>query len=360
MARRSRGSGTVIALVIFVVLTFIAGGAAVWFYQQASAAKIAMQENQDSFEKQIAQYFSQQNWDMPKAAEPGVLNVRYDSSSYSAVRSQLQKAATFEELAAVTGWKSPSAAQQVVAQAAITEDLGTEYQTISGLLSGYEQEYGDLTQTNADLRGKMDSLQQQLAQKTEALTQTESDLRDQLNKATSDYEQNLEEWADKHQNLAKTHQEQTEKTEQLRERYRQAQEQAEQKMNQLQDELAQWKETVQELRAGEQPEKMTAQGQVLELDRQYKIAMVGGGEDLGRKRDQRLIVYKETAAGERIKKGEVVVTKVHPHTAAATIVSQAEDARISEGDSIVSLDTWKHFMGSKSASGESSGNEQQS
>ena len=354
MARRSRGSGTVIALVIFVVLTFIAAGAAVWFYQQASAAKIAMKENQDAFEQQIAQYFSQQNWDMPTEAEPGVLQVDYGSSAYSAVQAQLQKAATFEELSAVTGWKSPSAAQQVIAQAALTKDLGTEYQTISGLLSGYEQEYTDLRQANADLRNQMNSLQQQLAQKTKALTDTETNLRDQLNQATSDYQQNLDEWAQKHKNLAQTHQEQTEQTEQWRERYRQARDEAEQKMEDLQTELAQWKETVQKLRAGEGPEKMAAQGQVLELDRQYKIVMVGGGEDLGRKRDERLVIYKETAAGERIKKGEIIVTKVHPHTAAGTIVSEADDAMISEGDSCVTVDIWKRFQGNQAASSDSS------
>jgi len=355
MARRSRGSGTVIALVIFVVLTFISAGAAVWFYQQASAAKIAVNKNQDAFDAQVAQYFSQQNWDMPKEAEPGVLNVRYGSSSFSAVQAQLQKAATFEELRDVVGWESPSAAKQVLASAALTRDLGTEYQTISGLLTGYEQEYGDLRQANADLRGKMDSLQQQLAQKTKALTDTETNLRDELNKATSDYGKNLDEWAQKHKDLAQTHQEQTEQTEQWRERYRQAKDEAEQKMQDLQGELAQWKETVRKLRGGEQPEKMAAQGQVLELDRQYQIIMVGGGDDLERERDQRLVIYMETAAGERIKKGEVIVTKVHPHTAAATIVIEGEDAKISEGDSCVTIETWKRFMGSKAASSESSG-----
>ena len=360
MARRSRGSGTVIALVIFVVLTFIAAGAAVWFYQQASAARIAMNQNQEAFKKQIVQYFSQQDWDMATATEPGVLNVQYDSSSYSAVRAQLQKAATFEKLSTVTGWKSPSAAKAVLADADLSEDLNAQYETVSGLLAAYEQAYNDKKQTNADLARKVKSLNEQLNQKTKALANAEESLNAKLNDAISEYDQNVDEWAEKHKKLAQTHQEQTEKTEQWRQRYRQAKDEAEQKMENLQTELAQWKETVQKLRAGEQPEKMTAQGEVLELDRQYKIAMVGGGEDLNRKRDERLVVYKETAAGKRIKKGEVVVTKVHPHTAATTVVSEVEDAMISEGDSCVTLDTWKHFEGSKAASSETSEEKQES
>jgi len=337
--RRERGSGTVVALVIFVVLTFVAGGAAVWLAQQASAAKMALKENQDAFRGAVAAYFEEQG--APLEEETGPYDIRFGPKAYGGVRSYLDRATSYEEVVKLVGWSSPDAVEEALRISPIQKGLGAAYQTVSGLLGAYEQSFADQKDAIEKLRASVDSLQDQLKEKTETIAETESNLRGEINKVAREFNSKLDEWHQKNQRLVETYEAQRKETAQCQQKYDKDIAEANAKIAKLQEKVEELKK-LQALRFGEQkPRKLVAEGKILQVERAYKLVIVEGGEDVQRKTDQTLVVYSQSPTGKRTKKGQVIVTDVHKYTASATVIEENE--QIAEGDLFVSTKVWDEF-----------------
>ena len=347
--RRSRSSGTVIALVIFVILTFLSAGAAIWYAMSEESATQRLKENQTAFNDSVGQKFRDQGWNLPKAQEPGILDVQYDSTSYGAVATKLEEAATFEKMGNVTGWKSPSAVQDLLKQSPLAQDRETTYDSASGLLNAYENEYQGLKQQVATLNQKVASLQQQLQTKEQTLNDVQSELRDKLNTVTQEYQQKMKKRNQEFQALSDAHEAQRQETQKWRQQYEQAVDKREQRVAELQKDVKEWQNMYTRLRDKRTEEKLQPTGEVLAVKDSYDFIVVGGGEDIGRKRDQRLVIYSESVTGERTRKGSAVVTDVYDHTASASILMrELEEAEISQGDFVVTEASWEKFQNKES------------
>lgn len=341
--RRSRGSGTLIALVVFVLLTFISIGAAVYYAMKASTAVSQLKENQQAFEEAVVSYYRDQGWEVPTAQDPGVYDVRYDSSTYGAVATRLQDAATFQQMASVTGWESPDAVQDLLQNSPLAQDREASFETISGLLQAYGQSYEDLNSRVAQLNQQIKSLKSQLDKKDQALNEALAQKRQQLNKASDTYQQKMKERRQKYQALLEAYQKQRDQTEKWRQQYKQTVQQNKKQVSQLEKDLEDWRQMYRRLRMKGEKEQLRPGGKVLAVKPDYGFLVVAGGRKQGRKRDQKLVVYQETLAGQRERKATVVVTNVYDHTASASVISRQGNVELEEGDLVATLSSWEEF-----------------
>jgi len=341
--RRSRGSGTLIALVVFVLLTFISTGGAVYFAMKANTAVNQLNENQQAFEDSVASFYRDQGWQVPTAQDPGVFDVRYDSDTYGAVQTRLQDAATFLQMAEVTGWESPDAVQDLLNESPLAQDREASFESISGLLQAYEQSYEDLNTRVAQLNQQIKSLRAQLDNKDQALNEAQATKREQLTEASQKYQQQLEQRRQKYQALLAAYQQQRQQTQKWRDQYKTTAQEKEQQTTQLQKDLQEWRQMYRRLRMEGEKEELRPVGKVLAVKSSYGFVVVAGGSDEGRKRDQKLVIYTEDVAGERVRKATVAVTEVYNHTASASVISQVEGAELQEGDLVTDLSTWEQF-----------------
>jgi len=167
----------VVALVIFIVLTFVGIGAAIWLYQQYSILQRAVAANQQAFEQQAASVFQREGWDLSHevGAEYGF---KYDEQAYAQVAQKLNQAAEYEALLALLGWESTNEVQSALDVSPVQDERPDErYSSIAALLGFYEQQYELLTERVRELDAEVAAKQQLIDDKTAALTRTQNELR---------------------------------------------------------------------------------------------------------------------------------------------------------------------------------------
>ena len=342
---RSRGSGMLIALVVFVLLTFISVGGAVYFAMKANTAVNRLKENQQAFKESVVSYYREQGWNVPTAQDPGLFDVQYGSNTYGAVATRLQDASTFRKLSSLTGWQSPESVSSVLEDSALAQDREASFETVSGLLDAYEESYEDLNSRVSQLNTRVDRLNTQLENKDQALNEAQAEKREELKKASQNYQDKLKQRKNKYQELQQEYETQREQTQKWRQKYEQTVEAKKEKVTQLKNDLADWRQMYRRLRRAGEEEELRPAGKVLAVKPDYSFVVVAGGTNEGRERDQKLVVYTETLAGQRERKATVVVTEVYDHTASASVISQKKGTELEEGDMVTTVSSWEEFEG---------------
>ncbi len=342
---RSRGSGMLIALVVFVLLTFISVGGAVYFAMKANTAVKRLKDNQQAFKESVVSYYREQGWNLPTAQDPGLFDVQYGSNTYGAVATRLQDATTFQEMSSLTGWKSPDAVADLLKDSALAQDREASFETVSGLLDAYETSYEDLNSRVAQLNTRVERLNTQLQNKDQALNEAQATKREELKEASQKYQQKLKDRKENYQQLLQEYQTQREQTRKWRQKYEQTLEAKKKQVAKLNKDLADWRQMYRRLRRAGEEEQLRPAGKVLAVKPDYSFVVVAGGKGEGRERDQKLVVYAETLAGQRERKATVVVTEVYDHTASASVISQKEGTELEEGDLVTTVSSWEEFEG---------------
>jgi len=344
--RRSSGSGVIVALVVFVVLTFVGIGCAIWFLQQFKMARQAIATNQSAFEEVVGSVFVDKGWQLTKTT-PTEQGFTFNQESYSDVAAKLAEAAEYEqEVLPLLGWQSldgiKSAMAESPAQTAAEERGEPTYHELRLLLSYYEESYTRLNREVADLRSRNDDLSKRLEETKESLVQTEQRLQGRLSEATQKFESDLNQLRSDYNDLVTRHNRQREEATDWRGKYQEEVNARKTQVTSLQDRIATLQKRVEDLLAGpEGLDRLRAQGQVIEVRSDYDFVLIEGGRDRGIEENDRFIVYSVMPDGRGRKKGELLVGQVYEHTALATIAR--EDEYIVVGDPFVSLQRWDWF-----------------
>ena len=90
------------------------------------------------------------------------------------------------------------------------------------------------------------------------------------------------------------------------------------------------------------PERLVADGEVIEVHSEFDFVVIQGGADQGYKEDDAFVVYTVTPAGVSKRKGAIVVGQVKEHTSIATVLDE-EGGYMLAGDSFVSALRWDQF-----------------
>jgi len=341
-ARRRTGSGIVVALVVFIVLSFLAIGASLWLLQQTQLMKRAIESNQAAFADSVGKLFAaQKGWSLPSKAGAEYA-LRYDADAFAAAAGKLAEAVNYEQMLALLGWESPEGVQGALEASPAQTEMPEKYRTLQGLLTYYENRYGELKKRVADLETEVATKRGQLVEQEREFKKANEDLRQRLNAAVAQYAKDLREARTQFDNMKKMYDDSRGELKQADEKFDLAQAEAKTEMAKLRKEADGWKELYEKSKAGEPAvKKMVAAGKVLIVEVSQSLVSLEGGEDVGRERNAELVIYSETPAGARTKKAEVTVTKVMKNTAQALIVEQTELPLA--GDLFVSKDLWDQF-----------------
>jgi len=332
----------VVALVIFIVLTFVGIGAAIWLYQQYSILQRAVAANQQAFEQQAASVFQREGWDLSHevGAEYGF---KYDEQAYAQVAQKLNQAAEYEALLALLGWESTNEVQSALDVSPVQDERPDErYSSIAALLGFYEQQYELLTERVRELDAEVAAKQQLIDDKTAALTRTQNELRAEINELDAAYKAALAEHRKQFNDMQDMYEQARALVRECRDNYDRAREQWEASAADLRKEAEAWRNEYLRVTRGEAAgETMTAAGKVLDVEPIHEFAILEGGNDVGREVNQRFVVYSELVSGLRTRKAEVRITEVRNTTSLGVLFNQKE--QVLEGDSFVSKEVWDQF-----------------
>ncbi len=332
------------ALVIFIALAFVAIAASLWFYMQYSAVREAGRANQQDFAGIVGKVFDQQEgWEL-RVELDAEYDFRYGSQAYGAVADQLGKAVVYDGMNPLLGWENPGAVQDALGNSVVQGDLPEPYVSVKSLLSHYENKYREHKQLIADLESKLAARRDEVGEKVKALAALRTELMDTLNEAINEYARNMDELRSEFDGMQNMYQAATAKTDEWRQKLDVAQNEWQAKEATLRQDAERYKELYDKLRRGEKIEEtMQAKGKVLELQRARGLLVLEGGQDAGIELNSEFIVYSETRAGVRTRKGVVVVNQVKDLTALAIIGKQDEMMLV--GDLFVSREVWDRFHG---------------
>jgi hypothetical protein len=342
--KRSGESGIIVALVIFAVLGLVGLGLAIWFYQQASAAKQAIQQDQLAFADSVGAHFSASGWDL-KEQSPSDLGVRYFRDSYNQVTEKLAVASEYEEeVLPKLGWESlqgfKSAIEASPAQLEAASKGRATYPTMKGLLTYYEDSYTALSKEAAELRAGNERLNQQLKLAQEDLLAAQQRHRQEMTDAAEDYRDKVGELTAANQDLTNRLSRKRQEAEMWTRKHQEEVNGRRQQVSDLEREVAKWRGLYEdEVAPPGEKERLVADGQVIEVWPDYDFVTVEGGRDREVQEDNRFVVYTVTPDGENRKKGVLLIREVYEHTSIATIIE--EETYVLKGDSFVSQTRWE-------------------
>ncbi|MFP4028995.1 MAG: hypothetical protein ACLFWL_14490 [Candidatus Brocadiia bacterium] len=345
--RRSSGSGTVVALVIFIVLSFIGIGAALWLYQQNTILQSAIDENQLAFKgtigKKFEEYrneFTQKRWDL-EASEGAEYGIQYREDSLRNVADKLEESAEYERMVDKLQWDS---AKQV--QTKLEETPAKGYNKMANLVGYYEEEYERLNAKVKELSGTLKDKEELLTKKTEQMKKFEQRLTQQKNNLIKRHKEKTAELEEQYSEMTELRQEAREDFKDMKKQKEQLEKQENRKIDDLRDRIDKWEQKYQMATAGGPVEKtMESAGQVLVVEPSEEIIMLEGGEDCNREKNKRYVIYAENPSGEKTVKGEVILSRIYDSTSQATILSQQE--QMVNGDLFVAKTVWEQFQKAK-------------
>ena len=346
--RRGGGGGLVVALAIFIILTFIAGGAAIWLWHQFSQTKSAVQANQGTFEEIVVGVFEDNNWAVSPIEEVQ-FGIEYADDAYLKVSEKLTEAATYESLRIILGLDTADAVKGVLDSSPLQADRiqanEPAYSTVNDLLTAREG-YGNLYETMKEevlaLRTQVSNLQDRLSDKTKELTRVQESLLERINAEADDYSTKVNTEREKYDGLLSTHEKMREETAKWQQLYDDSVAQSEAMIAELEadvESLRQQYEAAQKAKIV--AEKFEPDGKIMSIDRAYDFVVIEGGKDIGRKKNEKLLVLARTPGGEGAVKGSLLVVNVHERVSLASIDSGA--AEILEGDAFATVPNWESF-----------------
>ncbi len=346
--RRSSGSGVIVALVVFVVLTFVGIGCAIWFLQQFKMARQAIKTDQTAFEDTIGSAFVANGWELNQIS-PTQQGFKFTQESYNGVAAKLAMAAEYEkQVQPLLGWQSLDSLKSALAESPAQKEAEQRgeptYHELRLLLGFYEESYTRLNQEVADLRTRNDDLSKRLEETKQSLVQTEQRLQGQLTQATQKFEQDLNQLRSDYTDLMTRHDRQRQEATDWTGKYQEEVNARKSEVTSLQDQVAALQKRIDDLLAGPAgTDRLEAEGKVIEVRSDYDFVLIEGGQDRGVVANDRFVVYSVMPDGKGRKKGELLVGQVYEHTSLATIAQ--EDEYIVAGDSFVSLRRWDWFQG---------------
>jgi len=343
VARRSAGSGVVVGMVVAVIVAFTAIGASIFLYQKLAQAKSALASNQKMFQDTVGDVFKERKWTLTPE-EDQAMGVRYGHKSYQDVTDRLREAATFEDMAPLLGdWKDAEIAQGTLDDSALARDRAdAPFRNLSELMSGYDTAYkrmGGLLAANdqeiADLNGQLKVATETFDAETRRLNAAAQKAVEEQKNAEAAAAANYGQLNAKYNNARR-------EVDEWAQKYRDALQQAEVDKVELREEARDWEGLYQDLLKSQQPgETMLAEGKVLSVEESYEFLMLEGGDDVGRKPNNTLVVYSVSPLGVETYKGAVIVNKVYSNTALAGVLSQNEP--MMKGDLFVPKVVWEAF-----------------
>jgi len=341
-ARRSSGSGTLTALVVFIVLAFIGIGAALWLYQQKAILQEAILKNQSAFEGEVGQIFRDNRWDL--TAKTGAeYGLEYDTSAFREVADKLKLAAELEKMRPTLGWDTAAAVEKALSDSPVQQGRTDRYGALSSLLAFYENQYDQLTKRVETLEGEVGAKEQQLADKTQLMNELQNKLLGEKNEAIAQYRTDVERREEQYRLLNQRLEEARKDLENTRGELKKAEEEWKARLAEVEQEAKTWERLYKQTLKGEDTEEtMKAAGKVLAIEPAHEFVMIEGGSDVGRDALARYVVYVQNPSGARTKKGEIMISAIHGKTSRATVLQQSE--QILAGDLFVREDIWKKFQ----------------
>lgn len=342
-ARGRSGTGTIVALVVFIVLAFGGIGMSIWLYQQNTIIQQAARANQQYYEREVASIFEEQEWPLDTAVD-ATYGFRYGEEAYSQTGEKLQDAVLLQEMRPVLGWNTPESITEKLQESPAQQDLTETYDSLRGLLGYYEQEYQRLRQRTQELKGNLESTEKQLADKSEAMNQMQNSLMKEKNEAIAQHKKDMEDLRNQYNEMKQMYQETQQKLQDWQKKFDQAQQEWENRLAEAKNEAQDWKQLYQRATAEDQEvEKLVSAGRVLSVEPRHEFVVLEGGSDEDWEKNQRFVIYTESPAGVRTMKGQVVINNVYDTTSLATILSQQE--QLMDGDMFVQQKTWNKFQG---------------
>jgi len=352
MAAIRRGSETGLMLtlaLVFLVIALVGAGCGIFFFQQYRTVRRAVAENQKDFRENVVAVFTANNWELP-TAPAGEMGISYEAGSFQQVAAKLQKAAEYErEVMPMLGWQSVAGMHSALENSPRQREAQAQgeatYETISGLLTFYEDRYSALTDEVANLRAQNEDLSKRLDDTKKSLVETQETMGDRLNDAVAGFKSDLDELRADYNELLEECHAQRDAAAGWRQKYQNELDQRKQIVADLEKELQIWKDRYwEEVQGPAEGEEMQAVGQVISVRSDTDFVFIEGGEDKGFRESDVMVVFGRGPNGELYKKGVVRISQVHPITARASIVN--EDEYILEGDEFVSFEVWNKFHGS--------------
>ena len=333
------------ALVIFIVLAFIAIGASIWFYQQLSTVSQAVKQNQDEFRTTVANRFRENGWELTTkpAAE---FSLEYQREAYDQVVRQLEKAATYEELLPLLGWESVQGVQSKLTRqgSPIQSVMPEPYITLNGLIGEYEGRYIRLTARVAELEKQRDEAKKLNTEQLAAARQREQEDLDKYNAAIRRHRDAMDESGKQFKNMNAMYDQARDETKEWQQEFAGAKQEWQGRETELREEIDTWKELYDATRPGAlKAETMEPAGKLLEIDTRYQFVMLEGGKDIDQEKNTSVVVYSESHMGQRARKGELLINDVKEKTSLATIVKREKDEQLLVGDLYVTGEVWEKF-----------------
>lgn len=334
-----------VAMVVFVVLTFVSAGAAVWLYQKSEMSAQALRDNQAAFEENVATFFQERKWDLPREEGAGVLGVRYSASTYGAVRGRLGEAVSYEEIAPLLGWQSAEGIRTSLGGSAAQSGLDrTTAETVRALLTSYEQAYKASMERIQELESQRDAAKKQLEERSNQLAEVRRDMMSKIAAITEEHARKLKQWVDNYNeslNIQRQEREALQEWKRDREKELSA---VKANMASVQKQVSALKEKQEKLRAGKKKEVFVfkPEGKVLAVKRDFNLVVLQGGRNVGRKTGETFVVFEEELSGARKEKAKVKVTDVEEHTVSTAVIS--ETGRVRKGDLFASVGAWQKYL----------------
>jgi hypothetical protein len=347
-AKRSSGSGIIVALVIFALLAVVGLGFAIWFYQQLRIAKQIIAADQSAFQETVAAEFTANGWELSTETPSPDLGVTYTRESYNDVVRKLEQAAEYEQVTMpLLGWESLEGIRTAMAESPLQREAEAAgepvHRTMRPLLDQYENSYETLSEETGNLRQRNDRLAADLDAANQKQVQTQQRLTQQVNDLRQAHRQALNELGAAKTDLEARVRRESDAAAEWQRKYQQEAQAHRGDVADLRDEVQMWREKYERAVAGPGPrEKLVADGSVIEVWPDYEFVMIEGGADRERKENETYVVYDVTPDGENRAKGRILVGQVNEHTSLATIAE--EDGYILEGDLFVSVERWDQFQ----------------
>jgi predicted phage tail protein len=343
-ARRSGGGGgAVIAAIFGWILAIGMAVLALFIYQKLAALENAVAQNQKAFEDSVAEYFAAVERPLQKVQTVEV-PIRYDEDAYAVVRQELEKAKHYEALVQLLGWKTDRELDASVRS--YLQDVGeaedkTEFTSVRSLLEYYSKL---VEQYRRDKNALVDKYNKVLSDHQAMLNAEQrqvAERRKEAEQLRKENEAKFTEYAGDVANARKLWKEAVKERDERAREVEQVKLALKKQVADLEKTQAELRARIAQLEAKKEPEReLKAQGEVLEVKSQLNAVYISGGRNVGRERNQQVIVYSESPLGERISKGVLLIKAVYDYTSMGSMLDEDEKHPVIEGDLYVEKSIW--------------------
>ncbi|NLX59055.1 MAG: hypothetical protein GXY74_08200 [Phycisphaerae bacterium] len=355
-AVRRSSNGLIAALVIFIILTVVGVGGAIWSFVTLREAEQAIQVTQKDFHDAVQPVFSESNWELP-VQTPTEFGVRYARESFAEVAAKLKEAAEYEKVVKpMVGWDSVGAMQTAMGEYAVQKQAAEQgeplFQTLRLLLDRYDGSYQSLTARAAELTGQLETANEQLAKARGDLAKTREDLQAQNSQNLRDFQQKLGGLQEANADLQARVEEHRREVVSWQQRHQEEVNARRTEVAAVQAGADEWRKMYEEaVAAPDERQRLAPDGKILEARSDHDFVVIEGGADRGRMEDQTYVVFAVNPDGSARRKGTILVGRVLSHTALASVLDE-EGGYVLVNDPFVSEVRWREHTRRQTAAAE--------